>query len=72
VAIVVCDMDQAFERLRALKCSSFRLRRRLYHRRFKAAAESKRFIFANPDQHNLEIIYFPPGKGDPRWQEKKR
>ena len=22
------------------------------------------------DGHNFEIIYFPPGKGDPRWQRK--
>jgi len=36
----------------------------------KAAAGIKAFYFRDPDQHNLEIIYFPPGKGDPRWQEK--
>ncbi len=35
-----------------------------------AAAGIKAFYFRDPDQHNLEIIYFPPGKGDPRWQEK--
>jgi catechol 2,3-dioxygenase-like lactoylglutathione lyase family enzyme len=35
----------------------------------KAAAGIKAFYFRDPDQHNLEIIYFPPGKGDPRWQE---
>src|SRR5207248_1240145 len=22
----------------------------------------------DPDDHNLEVIYFPPGKGDPKWQ----
>ena len=36
-----------------------------------AAAGIKDFYFRDPDQHNLEIIYFPPGKGDPRWQEKR-
>jgi len=36
----------------------------------KAAAGIKAFYFRDPDQHNLEIIYFPLGKGDPRWQEK--
>src|SRR6266567_1579122 len=35
-----------------------------------AAAGIKAFYFRDPDQHNLEIIYFPPGKGDPHWQEK--
>jgi catechol 2,3-dioxygenase-like lactoylglutathione lyase family enzyme len=36
----------------------------------KAAAGIKAFYFHDPDGHNLEIIYFPPGKGDPRWQAK--
>ena len=35
-----------------------------------AAAGIKAFYFRDPDQHNLELIYFPPGKGEPRWQEK--
>jgi catechol 2,3-dioxygenase-like lactoylglutathione lyase family enzyme len=26
------------------------------------------FYFQDPDRHNLEIIYFPNGKGDPKWQ----
>jgi catechol 2,3-dioxygenase-like lactoylglutathione lyase family enzyme len=36
----------------------------------KAAAGIKAFYFRDPDQHNLEVIYFPPDKGDPRWQGK--
>jgi catechol 2,3-dioxygenase-like lactoylglutathione lyase family enzyme len=28
--------------------------------------------FVDPDRHPLELIQFPPGKGDPRWQEKDR
>jgi len=36
----------------------------------KAAAGIKAFYFRDPDQHNLEVICFPPDKGDPRWQEK--
>ena len=35
-----------------------------------AAAGIKAFYFRDPDQHNLEVIYFPPGKGDQRWQAK--
>src|SRR5262249_52448919 len=26
------------------------------------------FYFCDPDGHTLELIHFPPGKGDPRWQ----
>jgi len=28
--------------------------------------------FRDPDGHPLELIQFPPGKGDPRWQDKDR
>ena len=28
--------------------------------------------FRDPDGHPLELIQFPPGKGDPRWQQKER
>jgi catechol 2,3-dioxygenase-like lactoylglutathione lyase family enzyme len=27
------------------------------------------FYFRDPDGHPLELIWFPPGKGDPRWQQ---
>ena len=35
-----------------------------------AAAGIKAFYFRDPDGHNLEVIYVPQGKGDPRWQTK--
>jgi len=28
----------------------------------------KAFYFQDPERHVLEIIWFPAGKGDPRWQ----
>jgi catechol 2,3-dioxygenase-like lactoylglutathione lyase family enzyme len=70
IAIVVRDMDQAFERLRALKVQFVSTAPQTLPPSIKAAAGIKAFYFRDPDQHNLEIIYFPPGKGDPRWQEK--
>jgi len=70
IAIVVRDMDQAFEKLRALKVQFVSTGPQTLPRTIKAAAGIKAFYFRDPDQHNLEIIYFPPGKGDPRWQEK--
>ncbi len=69
-AIVVRDMDQAFEKLRALKVQFVSTGPQTLPPSIKAAAGIKAFYFRDPDQHNLEIIYFPPGKGDPRWQEK--
>jgi len=69
-AIVVRDMDQAFEKLRALKVQFVSTGPQTLPPSIKAAAGIKAFYFRDPDQHNLEIIYFPPGKGDPDWQEK--
>jgi catechol 2,3-dioxygenase-like lactoylglutathione lyase family enzyme len=69
-AIVVRDMDEAFEKLRALKVQFVSTAPQTLPPSIKAAAGIKAFYFRDPDQHNLEIIYFPPGKGDPRWQEK--
>src|SRR6266480_472927 len=70
IAIVVRDMDQAFDKLRALKVQFVSTGPQTLPQSIKAAAGIKAFYFRDPDQHNLEIIYFPPGKGDPRWQEK--
>src|SRR6266576_446102 len=70
IAIVVRNMDQAFEKLRALKVQFVSTGPQTLPPSIKAAAGIKAFYFRDPDGHNLEIIYFPPGKGDPRWQEK--
>ena len=70
IAIVVRDMDQAFEKLRELKVQFVSTGPQTLPPSIPAAAGIKAFYFHDPDQHNLEIIYFPPGKGDPRWQEK--
>jgi len=70
IAIVVRDMDQAFERLRALKVQFVSTAPQTLPPSIKAAAGIKAFYFRDPDQHNLEVIYFPAGKGDPRWQGK--
>ena len=70
IAIVVGDMDKAFERLRAVKVQFVSTGPQTLPPSIKAAAGIKAFYFRDPDGHNLEIIYFPPGKGDPRWQKK--
>ncbi len=70
IAIVVRDMNQAFEKLRAMKVQFVSTGPQTLPASIPAAAGIKAFYFRDPDQHNLEVIYFPPGKGDPRWQEK--
>jgi catechol 2,3-dioxygenase-like lactoylglutathione lyase family enzyme len=69
IAIVVRDMDAAYARLRER------------HVRFVSSAPQRlpdwnpnaggirAFYFQDEDEHNLELIWFPAGKGDPRWQK---
>ncbi len=70
IAIVVSDMNKAFEKLRALKVEFVSTGPQRLPDWNTAAAGIEAFYFRDPDQHNLEVICFPPGKGDPRWQEK--
>src|SRR6266850_433223 len=70
VAIVVSDMDKAYQHLRAHKIRHASTGPQTIPASNKAAAGIRALYFKDPDGHNLEIIYFPPGKGDPRWQRK--
>jgi catechol 2,3-dioxygenase-like lactoylglutathione lyase family enzyme len=70
IAIVVSDMDEAFEKLRALRVQFVSTAPQTLPPSIPAAAGIKAFYFRDPDGHNLELIYFPPGKGDPRWQKQ--
>jgi catechol 2,3-dioxygenase-like lactoylglutathione lyase family enzyme len=69
IAIVVRDMDTAFARLdrhHVLTISSAPQTLPAWNR---AAAGIRAFYFRDPDNHSLELIWFPPGKGRPRWQQ---
>jgi catechol 2,3-dioxygenase-like lactoylglutathione lyase family enzyme len=68
IAIVVSDIDKAYRQLRAHKIRHVSTGPQTIPATNKAAAGIRAFYFKDPDGHNLEIIYFPPGKGDPRWQ----
>jgi catechol 2,3-dioxygenase-like lactoylglutathione lyase family enzyme len=69
IAIVVSDMDKAYEILRKFKVQHASTAPQRIPDTNKAAAGIRAFYFKDPDGHNLEIIYFPKGKGDPKWQE---
>jgi catechol 2,3-dioxygenase-like lactoylglutathione lyase family enzyme len=70
VAIVVSDMEKAYQHLRKHQVRHASSGPQQIPDWNKAAAGIRAFYFKDPDSHNLEIIYFPPGKGDPRWQKK--
>ena len=68
IAIVVSDMDKAYQQLRRHKVRHVSTAPQTIPASNQAAAGIRDFYFKDPDGHNLEVIYFPPGKGDPRWQ----
>jgi catechol 2,3-dioxygenase-like lactoylglutathione lyase family enzyme len=70
MAIVVKDMDQAYAQLRKHNVLHVSTGPQTIPASNQAAAGVKAFYFRDPDGHNLELIYFPIGKGDPKWQAK--
>jgi catechol 2,3-dioxygenase-like lactoylglutathione lyase family enzyme len=69
IAIVVSDMDKAYQQLRAHKVQHTSTGPQRIPDWNKAAAGIKAFYFKDPDGHNLELIYFPSGKRNPKWQQ---
>ena len=69
IAIVVSDMDKAYQELRAHKVHHTSTSPQRIPDWNKAAAGIKAFYFKDPDGHNLELIYFPSGKENPKWQQ---
>ena len=68
IAIVVRDMDKAYEQLRRHKVKQVSTAPQTLPEWNKGAAGIKAFYFRDPEDHVLEIIFFPPGKGEPKWQ----
>ncbi len=68
IAIVVRDMDKAYEQLRRHKVKYVSTAPQTLPEWNKGAAGIKAFYFRDPEDHVLEIIWFPNGKGDPKWQ----
>src|SRR6266567_1085446 len=69
IAIVVRDMDRAYEQLRQHKVKHVSTAPQTLPVWNKGAAGIKAFYFRDPEDHVLEIIFFPAGKGDPKWQQ---
>jgi catechol 2,3-dioxygenase-like lactoylglutathione lyase family enzyme len=67
-AIVVSDMDAAYARLRAHRVAHVSPGPQRLPDWNPNAGGIEAFYFRDPDGHFLELIHFPKGKGDPRWQ----
>jgi catechol 2,3-dioxygenase-like lactoylglutathione lyase family enzyme len=68
LAIVVRDMNAAYARVQALGAAPTSPQPQTLPRENSAAAGIRAFYFKDGDRHDLELIWFPPGKGRARWQ----
>ena len=69
IAIVVSDMEKAFERVKKFNVEYVSTAPQTLPKSIPAAEGIKAFYFHDPDNHNLELIYFPKGKGQSKWQQ---
>jgi catechol 2,3-dioxygenase-like lactoylglutathione lyase family enzyme len=72
VAIIVSDMDRAYAWLRKHRVRHASSGPQRLPDWNPNAGGIQAFYFKDPDAHALEILAFPPGKGDPRWQAGDR
>lgn len=68
LAIVVSDMDSAYQKLLKNKVQHVSTFPETLPDYLPNAAGIRAFYFRDPEGHNLELIWFPPGKGNSKWQ----
>lgn len=69
LAIVVSDMDRAYAQLQSFAIEAISTSPQTIPPGNKAAAYIQSFKFKDPDRHPLELICFPPGKGQKKWHQ---
>jgi len=72
IAIVVSDMDKAYDLLRRNHVQHASTGPQTIPAWNKGAAGIRAFYFRDPDNHNLEILWFPPDKGAAKWHNTDR
>jgi len=68
VAIIVSDMGRAYAWLRGHHVEQSSPAPQLLPAWNPNAGGIEAYYFRDPDGHNLEVLHFPSGKGDPKWQ----
>ena len=68
VAIIVSDMDRAYAWLREHRVEHASPAPQRLPDWNPNAGGIRAFYFKDPDGHPLEVLWFPPDKGDPRWR----
>lgn len=72
IAIITSDMDKAYALLRQNRVEHASTGPQRLPDWNKNAGGIKAFYFRDPDKHWLEILQFPPDKGDQKWQRKDK
>lgn len=72
LAIVVCDLDKAYQILRQNKVGYSSNAPQTLPKYLGSAAGIKAFYFKDFDNHILELIEFPSGKGKRKWRESAK
>jgi catechol 2,3-dioxygenase-like lactoylglutathione lyase family enzyme len=70
LAIVVSDMERAYAKLRQNRVEAISDSPQRLPKWNPEAADVEAFYFKDPDGHPLELLHFPPDKGDPEWHSK--
>ena len=70
MAIVVSDMDRAYAKVRSFPIDHISMEPQTIPPDNEASAGVRAFKFKDPDRHNLELIWFPPDKGQDKWHQK--
>jgi len=72
IAIVVSDMNKAYAILTENEVTHVSPFPQTLPEYLPSAAGITAFYFRDLDGHNLELIYFPAGKGNPKWQNNNQ
>jgi catechol 2,3-dioxygenase-like lactoylglutathione lyase family enzyme len=69
IALIVSDMDRAYQWLRQHKVEHASSGPQRLPDWNPHAGGIQAFYFKDPDGHHLEVLQFPPGKGDLKWHQ---
>jgi len=69
IAIIVSDMDKAYQILRSNNVRHASTAPQTLPTYITAAAGIRAFYFKDPDNHVLEVLQFPEGKGLQKWHD---
>lgn len=69
LAIVVRDLDRAYAHLKQFEIEPISTAPQIIPPDNQASAGVRAFKFKDPDRHDLELIWFPPDKGQSKWHQ---